>query len=789
MHPITKGTLADIAMHYYENDLSPLADKVPVIPGVDNNPAQHMVTYTVAFGVAGTLPTTLDPAAPGFAWPPALTGSPTAIDDMWHAAYNGRGHYLSAADPQGLIDALDNAISDIQARTASNSAVAFNSTSLQTNSQVYRATFNSNRWSGDLSAYALTLDPATNKLQVSANAAWDASTDIDQQVAANRTIVTYDGNQGINFDWAALTVPQKADLMTRPNGQVDTPAAGKARLNYLRGDRSCEITSNAQCQVTEGGTTFNTKAFRVRTSALGDIVHSSPTYVGPSINRYPENVDGKPYSGFAQSNLNRTGMLYVGSNDGMLHGIDDTGKEVFGYIPSFLFSAVSNGGLHHLTDPGYVHQYYVDLSTTTADAYFNNGSQTDWHTVLLGGVRGGGKGVFALDVTRPASLATPAGAAGAILWEFTDSDLGYTFSEIRIVRMNNDKWAAVFGNGYNSDPAGDGTAKLFIVYLDGSNLSSPIKLETGVGRLVNSDCQDTNSDCNGLSTPSTADIDGDGSVDLIYAGDLHGNLWSFDVSSTNPNNWQSAYGSGPVYTPLFQACSGTPCSKANRQPITSKPSVSRHPFQRNLSTRPNLMIMFGTGQYLSTTDNTSTAQQSFYGVWDAGQGGKDRTDLVAQTLTDSTAASGDPARTVTDNPVDYTTHFGWRIDFPTSGERVITDAVRFGDLVFFNSMIPAGGVCSYGGSGWRMALDIVNGGLPNFIPIDINNDGTFDASDKVAGNPAVGSLSQGIPAAPRFISNYRIDNDTGSKTASAARVQPYKLIPPDRMSWTPVEPR
>ena len=354
--------------------------------------------------------------------------------------------------------------------------------------------------------------------------------------------------------------------------------------------------------------------------------------------------------------------------------------------------------------------------------------------------------------------------------------------------MNNGKWAAVFGNGYNNDPAGDGTAKLFIVYLDGSNLSSPIKLETGVGRVVNADCQDQNSDCNGLSTPSTADLNGDGVVDYIYAGDLHGNLWAFDVTGQTASSWGSAYGSSAPYTPLFRACSGTPCTAANRQPITAKPSVSRHPLQRNLNTRPNLLILFGTGQYLGVTDNTSTATQSFYGVWDDGTGNKDRSDLIAQTLTNGTAASGDPARDVTDFPVDYTTKRGWRIDLPETGERVITDAVRFGQLVFFNTMTPAAGICSYGGRGWRMALDIVNGGIPNFIPIDINNDGTLDASDKIGSNPAVGSLSQGIPAAPRFISNYRVDNDTGSKTASATRVQPYDPNPADRMSWTVVEP-
>ena len=402
-------------------------------------------------------------------------------------------------------------------------------------------------------------------------------------------------------------------------------------------------------------------------------------------------------------------------------------------------------------------------------------------------LRGGGKGVFAIDVTDPSSMGSPNGAKSKILWEFTHDDLGYSFSEIRIARMNNGKWAAIFGNGYNNDPVGDGESKLFIVYLDGSNVSNPIILETGAGLMANNNCGDPASDCNGMSTPTTADIDGDGSVDLIYAGDLHGNMWSFDVSSSSASNWASAYGSGLTKTPLFQACDSTPCTQASRQPITAKPSVTRHPFKRDITTKPNLMVFFGTGQYLTSTDNTSTAQQSFYGIWDSGSGDKTRSNLTSQTLTD-TSTGGFEVRTVTDNNVDYTaTNKGWLIDFPTSKERVVTDSVKFGDLIFFNSMIPSTGPCEDGGYGWRMALDMINGGVPNFIPIDVNGDGTFDTSDKVGTDMAIGTKSGGIPAAPRFIGNYRVDNDTSSNSASTSRVQPMEPSAADRMSWTGLE--
>ena len=797
--PITVGTLADVAMNYYEQDLAPgLANKVPIQPGIDDNNTQHMVTYTVAFGVSGSPSiANLKPGDGGFAWPAAQRDTFTTIDDMRHAAFNGRGQYLNAKDPQELIDTLNTAINDIGARTASASAVTFNSTNLQTNTKVLRASFDSDRWSGDVSAYSLTLDPTTKLLNVNPTPAWQASTDLNLRSSDSRTIVTYDpsAKNGIDFNWNTITSAQKNDLRTNTSGTLDNEATGKARLDYIRGNRSCEVTSSGACSQNSGspftdtaGNTFNSKSFRLRNSKLGDIVHSSPTFIGKPRNRYPNYIEPDTYSSFVQSQASRTGVTYIGSNDGMLHAFNDSGIEVFAYIPSFVFSTANGAGLHHLTETGYVHEYYVDLSTYTADAYFDNGSGTrSWHTALVGGLRGGGKGVFALDVTDPTSMSSPAGAASKILWEFTHNDLGYSFSEIRIGRMNNGEWAAIFGNGYNNDPNGDGTSKLFIVYLDGSNISNPIILETGAGTMANNSCSDPGSDCNGMSTPTTADINGDGSIDLIYAGDLHGNLWSFDVSSSDESKWGSTYGSGTPKTPLFQACSGNPCTSVNRQPITAKPAVTRHPFKRDITTKPNLMIFFGTGQYLTSTDNTSTAQQSFYGIWDSGVGGLNRSKLTSQTLTDKTTGGFD-VRTVTDNPVSYSsTEKGWLIDFPTQKERVVTDSVKFGDLIFFNTMIPSTGACEDGGYGWRMALDIVNGGIPDFIPIDVNKDGTFDASDKVGSDIAIGTKSGGIPAAPRFIGNYRVDNDTASNAASTTRTQPKGPVPNDRMSWTGLE--
>ena len=778
------NTLADVAMHYYERDLdTSLPNNVRTVQGVDTNTAQHMVTYTVAFGLTGNLPADEKPGDTGFAWPTPTADTLSTIDDMRHAAFNGRGQFLSAADPQGLIDSLSAAISDIADRTGTAAAVSFNSTSLQTDTKLLKASFNSDHWSGDVTAFDMIENPVTKTISLGP-IAWEASTDLDARTASSRTIVTYDGSSGIEFSWSSLTAAQQNDLRTDSSGNLENEAAGMARLGYIRGEHGCEQDSALTCSYTDAnGNTYSSQTLRERTSRLGDIVHSSPAYVGPPSTPYPDNIESTPYRDFVSTYSTRTGMTYVGSNGGMLHAFDDAGVELFAYIPSMVFSTGNGEGLHHLTEAGYQHRYFVDLSVTVADAFADLGSGTaDWHSVLVGGLRGGGKGLFAIDVTDPASFTSASNVASKVLWEFTHDDLGYTFSDIKIGKMNNGKWAAIFGNGYNNDPTGDGTSKVFVVYLDGSNVSAPVILETGEGTIANGDCSDPGSDCNGMSTPATVDLNGDGTVDRIYAGDLHGKLWAFDVSSTTASYWASAYGTSPAYTPLFTACVATPCDASNRQPITSKPAVARHPFMRSVTTLPNLMVFFGTGQYITTTDSLSADSQSFYGVWDSGVSNLAPDTLVEQTITDD-ASNGIEVRTITDYSVDYSVKKGWKIPLPTSMERMVTNPLGYGSLVFFNTMIPSATTCAAGGSGWLMAVDMLNGGTPSFQPIDVNADGAFDTNDMVGTTASVGTRSSGIPTDSTFISDKRVTANSDG-TVVFENVQPSGPQSPARMSWT-----
>ncbi len=714
------NTLADVAMHYYERDLDTSLDNlVPVVPGVDEADHQHMVTYTVAFGVTGTMDpfdtktpgvaSDTDPTDGSFSWPDPFAGNSEKIDDLWHAAYNGRGQFLSAQNPADLNESLGDAISSIADRTSSAAAVAFNSTSLGTDSVVYFARFLSSTWSGELLAH--TLDPFTGA--IASSPSWNAATTLNAQIPSTRTIITYndDTGSGVAFNsLASLSTKQQNDLNRGPSG---ADGLGQDRIDYLRGDRSDEGTGNN---------------FRVRSGVLGDIIHSNPVYVGKPQLRYPDNFPDPGYDSFKTANAGRDGIIYVGANDGMLHGFDEmTGEERIAYMPNALFSNGASSGLHYLTDPAYSHRYYVDLSPVVADVYLGGA----WKTVLVGGLRGGGQGLFALDVTDPSTL-DETNAASIVKWEFTpsdDPDLGYTYSKPTIARLNNGEWAAIVGNGYNN--SGDGKAHLFVINMaDGSHID--ITAAGSEGSLA---------DPNGLSAPGVVDNDGDGVADLAYAGDLFGNLYKFDLSSFTSDL-------------LFD---GT-------QPITSKPVAARHPTESGNNTEPNILVFFGTGQYLIEGDKASASTQSFYGIWDGGSNSPiTPADLLEQTYTTTGSY-----RIMTDNDINYGTQNskdkGWKINF-TGGERIIADPLVRGDFVVFTTMQPDTTVCSYGGSGWIMGVKLINGGQPEDPLWDINDDGAFSDDDLVGGEAPGGVIiDKGMPNQAKVLSDLVYVTDTSGDT-------------------------
>lgn len=629
--------------------------------------------------------------------------------------------YFYVNDPGALEESLDQAFNQILDESSA-ASVATNSTSLQTGSQVFQGKFSSKDWHGELVAYPIGTDG------VIGSQTWTSTTTMATPTANTRVIVTYKpSNQtGIPFRWP--TTPASPTSTELDAATQSTPIGSSNLLNYLRGDGTNEGTGGSQ--------------YRKRvTSKLGDIVNSNPQYVGKPIGQYENQTLYRQayattdFATFRSTYSGRTSIIYVGANDGMLHGFDAaTGNEEIAYVPSKVYANLAS-----LASQSYSHKYFVDGPPTVADAMISNA----WKTVLVGGLNGGGKGVYALNVTDPTAF-TEANASSIVLWEFTDSndtDLGYTYAKPLIVKMNNDKWAAVFGNGYNN--TGTGYATLFILFIedgiDGTwGTNDYVKITTKVGSVTTP---------NGLASVNAIDLTGDGIVDSIYGGDLQGNMWKFDVSDTNKNNWKVAYGTTATPDPLFTACgdatTALTCTNS-RQPITTRPEVSFHPQYTD-----TVMVYFGTGKYLESSDTTSTQTQSFYGIWDKGAALAlaDHSSLLPQTIT-TTTISGTDYRIVSNTAVSWGTlatpvNLGWYENFPDTGERHTGNPKLVNGVLFYNTFIPSTQMCDFGGSGYLMGVNYVNGGLLSSPAFDTNGDGLFSTLDTLTGGVRVGAALGG----------------------------------------------
>jgi type IV pilus assembly protein PilY1 len=626
---------------------------------------------------------------------------------------NGDGtpdNYFLVTNALHLGQQLSNAFDEISERVGSASSASVNAGSISSDTRVYQAKFNSGNWTGQLLSFPVqTVDlPATpeNDIGQLLPAEWDASQQLPTPSARRIITINSDTNGAVAFRWANIGATNQGLL------QPASDALGQRRLDYLRGDGTYERLN--------GGT------FRNRATKLGDIVSSSPVFVGRPNFFYPDSLEGSAYSAFASSNATRTPMVYAGANDGMLHAFNaNTGAEALAFIPKAVFS-----NLIELTKPSYTHKFFVDGTPTIGDAYYNSA----WHTVLVGSLNKGGKSVFALDVTNPGSF-SETNATSIFKWEYTDTELGFTYSRPAIVKMQNGVWAAVFGNGYNN--TGTGRAYLYIVNLDTGALIR--KIDTGVGSVATP---------NGLATPALVDLNGDYKVDYAYAGDLQGNMWKFNLTDTsNVSNWDVAYITSGTPYPLYTAADTTPSPAGPlRQPITSKPEVGRGPKGQGM------IVLFGTGRFLEIGDKSPTQTQTFYGIIDKNTGSQatdaftGRTALTQQTITHEqtytfTTPSGTtiniPLRVTTQNALGGTTDRGWYMELlspnaPTfRGEMQVSDSVLRNGRIIFTTLIPDPNPCSPGGTSWLMEMEALSGSRLTESPFDNNRDGVFSDLDFV----------------------------------------------------------
>ncbi|MEM8547256.1 MAG: PilC/PilY family type IV pilus protein, partial [Pseudomonadota bacterium] len=729
--------VSDVTAFYYQTDLRPpgpgeLENNVPT-DAFDSASWQHMVTYTINFGVEGALRDTDDDGWPtsstdgldSYDWFPGSASTttngdywdPLKADDMWKAAWNAKGGYITATSPAELVEALRDSLENIGRRIGGAASAAANSGSISSSSRIFQAKFDSTDWHGELLAF-----PVNDNGTLGSVADWDAnevlSAKTDAQMLA-RKVFTYNPNNddGATFSWSGpepLNNDQKALLNVDFNGDPDPVGSerGQERLEYILGDSSSEIR--------RGGD------FRDRLNKLGDIVNSDPMFVGFPPFFYPFN----DYQGYFTANLNRTSMIYLGANDGMLHGIRELDGEIlFSYVPN---KVIEN--LPDLTNPDYAHTFYVDGPAGYGDAYMRGRDGTlEWKSVLVGALRSGGQAVYALDVTRPDGF-----DADDVLWEFDDTvdpDLGYVWGEPQIKRVrvgNGTEWVAIFGNGLNNtEEDGEGTfsttgqASLFVVFLEGGvngfDAGDYIKIPVGSASPETP---------NGLFTPAAADVDGDFNVDFVYAGDLEGNMWKFDLTSTTPSEWKVDFSGQPFF------------SAGNDQPITDRPAIAAHPEGRNLGQ----LVLFGTGKFIETIDNETSGQptQTMYALWDFDRdyvannqisqvNGYDKTQLSSNSL----SASGNlrviqsPTREAWLDQNGDPDDLGWYIDLPATGERMIRRPVLRDNLVFFVTMTPDPDPCAAGGTGFISVLDIDTGAAPPFPVFDIDLDQDVTVGDDV----------------------------------------------------------
>lgn len=631
------------------------------------------------------------------------------LESEWDVDGDGTpDNYFLVVNPLKLEQQMGAALQKISDDSGTSAALASNSTSLTTELLVFQALFSSDEWVGGFKALQKDADGELV-------AKWQAEVVMASSLnPATRVVLTYDpdaatGSKGIPF--ASDDMTPSGLLLTELNKAWGTTGGtpdgrGADRIDYLRG---ASVTG------------FRTRPCVDKTTCalginyLGDIVNSAAQYVAAPAFGY-----GAPsYKDFYDAWKSRSPMVYVGSNDGMLHGFDvDTGMEKIAYIPSSLYRGAR---LSKLTAPDYgktsnnPHAFFVDGTPTVGDVCDGGcDNADDWRTLLVGGLGGGGQGIYALDITDPSSF-EDTNAEDIVRWEFTDmdsSDLGYTYSRPSVIRIctardssvdgspkpcTASQWVVMFGSGYNNDEP-DG-----YVSTDSSK-SHVFMLDALTGALLKKITTPDGIASSGMATVAPGDADGDGIPDYAYAGDAGGNMWKIDLDTLS---------TASIPYRLYQAKSGT-----TAQSITTTPEIVGHPLG-------GAVVVFGTGKYIEAVDKTSNGQQTVYGIWDKSGAStgvstlSDRDNLQQQSFYSVTSdVDGATYTTNTANGVDWSSKLGWYLDLHTSGtlpsERVGYDPQMIGNMLNVPTIIPSADICDYGGGSWDYLISPLTGARPDY---------------------------------------------------------------------------
>lgn len=682
----------------------------------------------------------------------------------------GPGKSFFSVTPEQLALDLGSVFNQINNLTASASAVSTNAKNISSSLLVYQARFSTEDWSGEVAAYQIQYDVNGKPYVDTSDAAtpyWTTKNTLNSPAQRAANAFTWNGSNAVTFNYSNLTAAQQA--------AVGGAAVGPNVVNWLKGQTVSGFRDHSP------------------NGLLGDILNSDPMFV-QSLNFGYKNLPpssspctiasdymsasgsgctgAEIYKNFVDLNKTREPILYVGANDGMLHAFNaSTGIERMIFVPNAVYQdwndvnndGVNNDGalnienkLQSLTSPAYDHRFFVDGNITIADAFLSG----SWKTYLLGALGRGGRSVFAIDVTDTTYT------TGDIKWEFTHPQLGYTYGKPLLARFANGNWYAIFPNGLDSQ--GD-VARVFVVNIANSADFHVMSVNEGTPNP------------NGMMSLQVK-LDSYRTVTDIYAADMRGNIWKFDMYNE---------GSGSVLWPTLGTRLFTARDPGNMvQSITGGLRLGNHP--DGLGT----MVFFGTGKYFETQDNvfstvTSVPQiDTFYAVLDDGTINLTRTNLQMQQF----FMSGTDMRTASTTAVNYTGgRKGWYIDLldgtAKRGERVVSTPLLYGGRIIFVSIKPlSGGTCGGEGSSWLNELDALTGGqLPDPV-LDTNADGVIDASD----TPIASLALEGLGSEPSVVEGQDSDVKIIGTTSTSQSVQlliesrpPEGALPggKGRMSW------
>ncbi len=760
--PGGRGTLADIAMYYYRTDLrgassgptgpatSPSTTPPNQDVAVNNvNPGgkdfaihQHMVTFTLGLAdglmrYPGPGEASYESALTGdFAnikngatgcfwatgicnWPSPQADGQTALDDLWHAAVNGRGTFYSALNPNALATGLAGALNSLDISIASAAAAATSSPNIASGlSKAFSTTYQTATWSGRV--YAQAIDPLT--AVVNPAIVWEAHTLLLSKVAPTsdtRNLYTLDlggSNNRKPFIYASMTAAEKAffdnkcmpvstmtQCTTLVPGDLAKANDGRKMIEFLRGQTGLETTVFRDRTEVEA---------TVTQTVLGDIINAQPLFVPPPYFNYSD----AGYATFRDvDQKNRKGTLYIAANDGYLHAFDgDTGVENWAWMPKFVMP-----GVYLLADSGYAakHRFFLDGTPEFQDVFDTTAGA--WKTIIVGGANSGARGFYALDITDPNS---PKG-----LWEFcsdptlcavSDPDLGMSYGNPVIGKRKLDnRWVVVVTSGLNNigPPSGPppGSGGGFFYVLDAITGQILHKVRTTADNVASP---------SGLMKIGGWYPEGlnDALFTHVYGGDQNGDVWRMDMNQAMApyNPAAPAASVNPPVMPVLMHFATLTDAAGRRQPLTARPVGSP-------LTVPGIgqkrVYYVGTGRYLGNSDLSdpgaagSAWRQTIYGIMDKDTGvslGNVHLggNLVPQTL----SALGTTGRAVTKNPVDWTVRDGFMIDLnpdsTSDGERVVLDLQLVLGTLVVTSTIPVKGGCTPGGESFQYNLDFKSGG-------------------------------------------------------------------------------